>query len=47
MRKDYKILNNIKGLNFTDKILLRVFKRYTYKIYSAGAKDTFFYLDKN
>ncbi len=43
MRKNYKILKNIKGLNFYDKILLYVFKEYTYKIYEHGFKDGFYF----
>lgn len=41
MRKNYKCLKDIKGLNVFDKILLVTFKDYTYKIYSAGTKDGF------
>lgn len=41
MRKDYKILKNIKGLNIVDIILINLFKRCSYKIYSAGIKDGF------
>lgn len=41
MRKKYKCLKDIKGLNVFDKILLVTFKNYTYKIYSAGVKFGF------
>lgn len=43
MRKDYRILNNIKGLNVFDKVLVKLLKRYTYKIYSAGMKEGFYF----
>ena len=33
-----KKLNNIE-LNVFDKILSKILKRYTYKIYSIGVKD--------
>lgn len=36
-----KYLYNLKGLNIIDKILMRVFPRYTYKIFSKGVKECF------
>lgn len=45
MRKEYHILKNIKGLNLIDKTLLNIFIKYTYKIYSAGVKDGFYFND--
>ena len=43
MRKNNKIiLNNIrKNLNFYDRIILCMFKRYTIKIYRMGVKECF------
>ena len=29
------------SINIIDKTLMHIFKRYTYKIYSLGAKDGF------
>lgn len=34
-----KYLYNLKGLNVIDKILMRVFPGYTYKIYKKGYKN--------
>lgn len=41
MRKNYKCLKNIKGLNMFDIFLIKMFKGYSYKIYSAGVKSGF------
>ena len=45
MRKDVKrqvILNKIgENLNICDKILMKVFKGYTFKIYKLGLNDAF------
>nr|DAO96531.1 MAG TPA: hypothetical protein [Caudoviricetes sp.] len=30
-----------KNLNFYDKFIMKVFKRYTFKIYKIGLKDAF------
>lgn len=38
---NYRILNNVDNLNLVEKIFLKVFKKYTYKIYSYGFKDGF------
>lgn len=43
MKNKYKVLSNIKGLNLLDRILLNIFNKYTYKIYSNGFKDGFNY----
>lgn len=40
--KKQRILNKIgKNLNFCDKIIMKVFKRYTFKIYKLGLNDAF------
>lgn len=37
------ILSSIKSeLNFFDKILLELFKNYSFKIYKAGFRDKYF-----
>ena len=45
MRKNNKkqiVLDKIaKKLNFCDKIIMKVFKRYTFKIYKLGLNDAF------
>ena len=45
MRKYNKkqiVLDKIaKKLNFCDKIIMKVFKRYTFKIYKLGLNDVF------
>lgn len=45
MRKNNKkqiVFNKIaKNLNFYDKIIMKVFKRYTFKIYKLGLNDAF------
>jgi len=41
MRNKYDILNNIKGLNLLDKIILHILKKFTYKIYIKGLVDGF------
>ena len=40
---NYRILNNVDNLNLVEKILLKVFKKYTYKVYLKGFKDGFNY----
>lgn len=36
-------INDIeKELNKSERILLRVFKRYTYKVYQIGFRDKYF-----
>lgn len=41
--KNKYVFNNLQELNLTDKILMNIFKKYTYKIYSTGFKDGFNY----
>lgn len=36
-----KYLYSLKGLNIIDKILMRLFPKYTYKIFGKGVKAAF------
>ena len=38
-----KYLYSLEGLNIIDKILMRLFPRYTYKILGKGVKAAFFW----